>query len=648
MRGPRPLPAACRDGAASRTPPALPVGPRQWPKAFRPSAVAGLLAVAAVTGSDVGAQPLAPPKSATLDPVVVTASRGPQSVLDLLADVTVIGADDIARAGAQSLPELLQRQPGVEIVQNGGPASVSGVFLRGTNRGQVLVLIDGVRLASQSVGATSLEAIPLEQIERIEILRGPASSLYGADAIGGVIQVFTRRGTAGLTGSASAGYGTYGTWSAAAGVGGSAGPFRLSAQLGAKGSAGFDAIADPRNFAANDDRDGYAGNNASASATLPWAAGQELSAQYFYSRLDAQYDGGPGHDDRTITTLQSWQVASRNQLAESWVSRLSAGAGTDDSVSETGYGDFPFRTVQRQYAWQNDVALPRGALTLGLERREESVATDAEFAVTTRTTNAAFAIYQLRVAAHALQANLRVDDASQYGNHTTGAVAYGYTPAPGLRFTAAYGTAFKAPSFNDLYYPGFSNPSLVPETSRNAEAGAYWSGGGDVADGRWQLRAIAYRNRVDDLIVFQCDAAFNCAPQNADRATMQGVTLGADATIGTATVTASVDLQSPRNDTTDTLLPRRARQHGAITVAQQAGPLRVGAELVASSYRYDDAANLVRLAGYGILNLTAEWTLSPRWTVQVRANNVFDRDYELAAGYATGGATVFAALRWQP
>ena len=625
--------------------------PRSLPPRRAGTALAAaVLALLATADGAAQGQPAGRPTP--LEPVVVTASRGPQAVIDLLADVTSIGPEEIGRAGAQSLPELLQRQPGVEIVQNGGPGSVSGVFLRGTNRGQVLVLIDGVRLASQSVGATSLEAIPLDQIERIEILRGPASSLYGADAIGGVIQVFTRRGTGELSGSATAGYGTYDTWSASAGMAGSAGPVKLSAQLAARGSRGFDAIVDPRNFAANGDRDGYGGNSASASATLPWAAGQELAAQYFYSRLDAQYDGGPGHDDRTITTLESWQVASRNRLTEGWTSQLSAGAGIDDSVSQTGYGDYPFRTVQRQYAWQNDFALPRGTLTVGLERREEEVATEAGFPVTSRTTDAAFAIGQWRHGAHALQANVRVDDASQYGAHTTGALAYGYTAAPGLRFTAGYGTAFKAPSFNDLYYPGFSNPSLLPETSRNVEAGVYGSGSGVLPEGgaavRWQARAIAYRNRVDDLIVFQCDAAFNCAPRNAERATMQGVTLGAGATFGATTLDGSLDLQSPQNDTTDKLLPRRARRHGALTASHQAGPLRVGAEVIASSYRYDDAANLVRLAGYGILNLTADWVLARQWALQLRANNVFDRDYQLAAGYSTGGATLYAGLRWQP
>ena len=149
----------------------------------------------------------------------MTASRTPQPIADLLADVTVIGRDEIARSGAQSLTELLQRQPGVEITMNGGPGSTSGAFLRGANRGQTLVLIDGLRVGSSSVGATSLEAIPLDQIERIEILRGPASSLYGADAIGGVIQVFTsaRKATR-SRGSVAAGYGTYDTRNANGGA----------------------------------------------------------------------------------------------------------------------------------------------------------------------------------------------------------------------------------------------------------------------------------------------------------------------------------------------------------------------------------------------------------------------------------------------
>jgi vitamin B12 transporter len=339
-------------------------------------------------------------------------------------------------------------------------------------------------------------------------------------------------------------------------------------------------------------------------------------------------------------------VASRNRLAPFWVSQLAAGEGTDDSVSQTGFGNFPFKTTQRQYVWQNELTLPLGMLTAGLERREEHIATESDFAVNSRNTDSIFGIYQLRDGPGALQVNLRRDDSSQYGGKTTGAVAYGYRVAPSLRLTAGASTGFKAPSFNDLYFPGFSNPSLSPETSRNAEIGAYGYGTG--FGGTWEARAIGYRNRVSQLIVLECDALFNCIPRNVARALLEGVTFGFDARFGATTVTASLDLQNPEDELTGLLLPRRAREHGALSLGHTIGPVRLGAEVVASSYRYDDATNTRRLAGYGILNLTVEWEVAKGWTAFARADNVFDRDYQLSIDFSTGGATLFAGLRWRP
>lgn len=598
-----------------------------------------------VIASAALAQTSPPPKAAIVEPVFVTATRTSQPILDLLADVTSIGPEEIARSGAQSLAELLQRQPGIEIVQNGGPGATSGVFLRGANTAQTLVLIDGMRVSSSTSGATALEAIPLSEIDHIEILRGPASSLYGADAIGGVVQVFTRSGAKGFAASASAGYGTYETSQVSAALSGGNDRARFAVSAGARRSDGFNAIVNPANFSYAPDRDGYRGESVSANGSFSFAPEQEASVQYFRSRLDNQYDGGDNFDDRTITTLESWQVATRNRLASFWVSRLSAGEGSDDSQSKTGFGDFPFRTRQRQYAWQNDLTLPFGDLTLAYERREERVNGDSGFAVTERNTDSGTAVYRFHYDAHALQANLRVDDSSQFGTRTTGALAYGYRISPAWRLTLAGGTAFKPPTFNDLYFPGFSNPDLQPETSRNVEGGVYWnaSGGGI----RFETRVIAWYNRVRDLIVFQCDADFNCAPQNVDDATLKGVTLGTDATWRDTRVTASVDLQSPRDDASGHLLPRRARSHGALTLRQQAGPVTLGAEMIASSLRYDDAENTRRMGGYAIVNLIAEWPLSHGVTLFARADNLFDKNYELAADFSTGGARFFAGVRWR-
>ncbi len=496
------------------------------------------------------------------------------------------------------------------------------------------------------MGATSLEAIPLDQIERIEILRGPASSLYGADAIGGVIQVFTKQADGGtFVPNAAAGYGTHDTRNVSGSVRGALGPLRLSLQAGGTRSGGFNAIVNPSNFSYNGDHDGYATENVGLNAAFPWASGQEFAATYFRNRLNNQFDGGPGFDDRTITTLEAWSMVSRNRLAERWRSTLTVGTGSDDSVSQTAFGDFPFKTTQRQYAWQNDLTLPLGALSVIVERREEHLATDSGFAVTDRDTNSATGVYQLRHGAFALQANLRRDDSSQYGGQTTGGIALGYQLSPAWRLTAGYSSGFKAPSFNDLYFPGFSDPTLRPETSDNAEVGAYWSA--SYGELRWEARAIGYHNKVAQLIVFACDASFNCLPRNVNRATLEGVTLGLDATWRDTRIKASLDLQRPEDDATGNLLPRRARRHGAVQVLQQAGPVQVGIELVASSRRYDNAANTVRLAGYGIVNLTAEWPFAKGWSLVARGSNVFDQNYELTADYATGGATVFAGVRWQ-
>ena len=604
--------------------------------------------VIALALSTTAAAQTAQTASTTLDPVVVTAARAAQPIAEALADVTVIGADEILRSGVQSLAELLQRQPGVEIVQNGGPGAVSGALLRGANRGQTLVLIDGLRAGSSSAGSTTLEAIPLDQIDRIEILRGPASSLYGADAIGGVIQVFTKRpqGTA-LTPNFSAGYGTYNTGTVSAGLAGTSGPVRYALQVGGRTSDGFNAIVNPDNYSFNPDRDGLSTANLSANLVWTWASGQELSLQYFGNRLNSQFDGGaPYFDDRTITTVQTWSASSRNRVNDVWTSLLTAGQGSDNSESQTSYGNSMFKTTQRQYFWQNDFTLPMGALGVIFERREEHLATDADFATTQRDTNSATGVYQLRVDAFSLQANLRRDDSNQYGGKTTGGLALGYKLSPAWRMTAGYSTGFKAPSFNDLYYPGYSNPGLVPETSRNVEVGIYWMGAaGEV---RWEARAIGYRNEVSQLIVFECDASFNCAPQNVDRATLEGATLGLDLNWRDTRVTASLDLQNPTDDATGKLLPRRARTHGAVQAQQQAGPVQLGLEFVASSLRYDDAADTVKMGGYGIVNLTAEWAFAKGFTLLLRGNNVLNKNYQLAADFATGGSTVYASLRWQP
>jgi vitamin B12 transporter len=605
---------------------------------WRDRVLLGTACVASCT-SFVNAQPAS--RAAVLDPIVVTAARTPQRLDELIADVTVIGPDEIARAGAQSLADLLQRQPGVQIVVSGGPGSTSGAFLRGANSNQTLVLINGLRIGSSTTGTSPLEAIPLEQIDHIEILRGPAASLYGADAIGGVIQVFTRNAGSALAANASAGYGTYNTSQFGAGISGTDNAWRFALQGGYRASSGFNAIWNPDNFSYNPDRDGYTNGSGSGSLSYDFAPEQQVSAQLFYSRLNTQFDAGPDFDDRTITTEQSYAVASRNRLASFWRSTLEVGVSSDDSASQTGFGPSRFKTLQRQYMWQNDFTMPIGALSLALVRREERLDTDVAFAVTSRNTNTIVGVYQLYEGPHALQVNLRHDESSQYGGQTSGAFSYAYTIAPGLRASASYGTGFKAPTFNDLYYPGFSNPDLQPETARNFETALRF------ADNELNAGVVAYRNRVRDLIVFQCDALFNCAPQNVASAMLEGITFEFQGLFGETGVKASADFERPFDDATGNVLPRRARRYAAAEVTQAFGPLQLGVQLAAVSARFDDAANARRMDGYALVNLTAQYALAMRWTLFAVLGNVFNKNYELAADYNTMGANIFAGVRYR-
>jgi vitamin B12 transporter len=358
--------------------------------------------------------------------------------------------------------------------------------------------------------------------------------------------------------------------------------------------------------------------------------------------MNAQFDSGlPLFDDRTITTVQSYAAASRNRITTFWKSTLEAGVSQDDSRTQLSFGPSDFKTTQRQYLWQNDFDLALGALSVAFIRREERLSTEQDFAVTSRDTNAVLGIYQLQQGPHALQLNLRRDQSSQYGGETSGSAAYAYTIIEGLRASASYGTGFKAPTFNDLYFPEFSNPDLVPETSRNVELALRY--------GSATLNAgvIGYRNKVRELIVFSCDADFNCAPQNVANATLEGVTFELQAMVAETTLKASLDLADPHDDATGKLLPRRARQYGAIDATQNFGALQLGAQLIASSARYDDAAGTRRMGGYAALNLNVAWALAPHWTLFAVAGNVFDRHYELAADYNVAGANLFAGVRYR-
>jgi vitamin B12 transporter len=583
------------------------------------------------------------------DTVVVTANRMPQRADDVIPDTVVIGSEDIARAGAGSVADVLRRQRGIEIGRNGGAGTNTTVFLRGANSNQVVVLVDGVRIGAATTGAAAWNAMPLSAIDHIEIVYGPLSSLYGADAIGGVVQIFTKTSEGRPAFSAGAGGGTYGTNQYDASVHGSTGGAHgvTYALSGAREeSDGFSATR-PGAFGYNPDDDGYTRNSVNGRVALRLADGHEIGAQFLQSRLNAQYDSGSSaFDAHNIQQVDSHAVFLNDRILPIWRSSIQL-ARSDDKLgsftSTAPSGTSQLNTRQDEFTWQNTFDLNGDTLQVLAGHRKEQVVSSATRDVNrTRITNSVAAAYDLRRGSHLLDVSVR-NDRSGYGSKTTGAAGYGYEFTNDLRATASVGTSFRAPTFNELYYPNYGLPGNRPERGRNAEAAVQYRVAGV------DLQANYYRNRLTDMIVSvtPCPGrpGGSCA-YNVDHALLEGLTLAADTHIGNLDLRASADLQDPHDETTGKQLARRARRHASIAADYSLGQVDAGAELQASGRRFDDAANANRLGGYALLNLYTTWHMTRDWSLLVRVDNAADKAYELARNYGTAGRTWFAGLRY--
>lgn len=581
------------------------------------------------------------------DTVVVTATRQATRSNELLSDVSVITREQIEQAGQTTIEQLLAQQPGLEYSANGGPGQGSSIFIRGANGNHTLLLVDGQRVGSATTGAANFSGLPLAQIERIEILRGPASSLYGADAIGGVIQVFTKRGDGPARINASTGYGSYGTSDSNVGISGGNDVVSYSLQGGYYETKGFSAIRNPLApwGVYNSDRDGFKRSALSGGLSVRPAPGHEVGLNFVAADGTNQYDNGPGNDAGMRQETSSASIYSRNQLAKDWTSTLRVGQSVDDSTTlRNGIAGSVFRTQQDQVSWQNDVRLPVGKALLAAEYLRQEVASTSTYTITERSIKSLLAGWSVSLGNHRLQANLRRDDNSQFGGKTTGNAAWGYQFTPDWRGHVSYGTAFKAPTFNDLYYPGGSgNPNLTPESARNAEAGLTWE------KGSHRFSATYFKNKVSDLIAWApvSPGSYLWTPMNVNQATLSGTSLAYSGSVGAFSGGVSIDLQRARDDETGKRLARRADEQLKAHLAWTSGTLKLGGEWQLVGERYENAANTQKLGGYGLLNLFAERRLDREWTLFARANNVFDKQYELARDYATAGASLFVGIRYQ-
>ena len=566
--------------------------------------------------------------------LVVTPTRVAEPLDQSLAAVSIISREDIELSAAEDLFDLLRLQPGVDIVRTGGAGTQTSVFLRGSNSNHVLVLIDGVRVSSANTGAYAWEQLPLSQVERVEIVRGPRGSLYGSDAIGGVIQVFTRSNPDPY---ARVTAGSYGTAEVEGGWGYRGERSQLSVSAGYRDVDGFSA-QNPNGFSYHPDDDGLE----AASLGIKGSTDAEYGG-WRYSLLAtdprSEFDHGRSDAEQILSSLQFHGGFSPN-----WDYQLQGGYIQDELFTDFEFFTTDFTSRRYELSWQNQLHLSDAdQFSFGADfYRESGISADSWDE--DRHNAGLFASYDRRIQRLHLQVGARMDDNSRFGQKFTGQAALGYDMGRAWQVTASYGSAFRGPNLSEQYSPGFGglfagNPNLDPESSTSAELGLYWQHG-TIG----QASAVVYRTDVDDLIAFNGEF-FQAI--NIDRARLEGIELQYSLARNGWLLKASATLQHTEDLLSGQQLLRRPEEKGAVTLDRRfTNGSWLGIEWFHSGERQDFGG--ITLASYDLLNLRAGWAFTPAWRLEFRGDNVTDKFYEPAYGFNAAGRAWYLSIAWLP
>ena len=577
--------------------------------------------------------------AAQLKETVVSATRIPARADELVSDVVVINRAEIEKSAGRTLPELLARVPGLQFNSNGGLGKNSSVILRGTEARHTILLIDGVRYGSATAGTPAWDNIPVDMIERIEVLKGPASALYGSEAVGGVVQIFLRKGAQGFRPYASATAGSAAYRQLAAGFAGGAGQVTYTLGVQKTREGGFSATNSRAGGSFNPDQDGFDQDALNTSVAWQITSDFKLDASLLYANSVNHTDDGLGRDTRYAGRTRVASTGVEGRFAPGWKSQLRFGQSEDTSRAIVAAPSvFPglFKTTQDQLTWQNDIDTRFGVLLAGVEQLRQKVDSTTAYTVKDRQVLSYFVGINGSEGAHSWQANLRRDQNSQFGASSTGFAGYGLSITPAWRVNASYGTSFVAPSFNQLYFPGFGNAALQPESGRNTDLGATWSEAGHT------VKLVLFDNRIRGFITS------TTLPANVPQARIQGVSLAYDGSFGPLALRASADALNPRNEVTGKRLPRRSASQFRFGADYDVGAWTFGGSLLRAGSSFNDTANLQPLDGYTTADLYADYKLSQDWKLQARVNNLTNKPYETILGYNQPGRGVFVTVRWQP
>ncbi|MBV8273416.1 MAG: TonB-dependent receptor [Cupriavidus sp.] len=592
----------------------------------------------------------------TLAPVVVTASRMAQSVTEALPSTTVVTQEDIVNSQAPDLRSLLRNQAGVEFATNGGIGTNTSLFMRGANSNQVLIMIDGVRISSVSSGTAQIANILPDQIDHIEVVRGNVSSLYGSDAIGGVVQIFTKNGVGQAPGAnAAVEYGSNNTRQGTVGYGGQVGDTSFNVTGSMLKTDSFSAInaaqwnADnpksaARGIGPNPNNNPYENKSVSGQIKHKFTQDWDAGVAAYYSNSQLSFDntfGKPTDDNRMDSVLYTLSAFVNGKVLPDWTTHFRI-AQSQDRSEGTLNGQFNslFNTRTRQFNWQNEYALtPNHTLLFGTDWLQQEL-DSSSYNAPTRNVFSVYGGYEGRIGSHQIQLNARNDHYSDFGDQASFSAGYGYYVTSAVKLIGRLSNAFRAPTFNELYFPFFGQPNLQPERAKSAEVGVQV----ETAQ-TGLLRVTAFETRYDNLIVAALQPSGMFLAQNVNKAKVQGVEASWRANLLGTDVGASVTFQNPVDQTNDSQLLRRARRHASFDVGRNFGNWRFGGEWLVSSARLDSGSRT--LGGYGIVNLNARYNIDKQWFVAARVENLFDKNYQLAYPYNTQGRAGFITLGWR-
>ena len=600
-----------------------------------------------------------------LDKIVVTATRTPTKTSNVIAQTRVIDSEELQRYQGQTVQEVISRQPGFSYFSNGGMGSTSNSYVRGYDKRQVLVLVDGIRYSSVDDGGAALNLLPAEQVERIEVLYGASgSSIYGADAMGGVIQIFTKGSNIEQNKfSVTLGAGSHDHY-----LYGATAQFRndqgtsLSLSASRNETKGFSAVS-PDGYGYNKDDDGFKSNNYSLNLNQKVNDTITVGISGLYADSTTDIDSADIYDwqspyEKLESALPDAYVDQKNGVASAYIqfkdaektAKLTYGYSVADSSTYEYESkiDNPdkYDTTQQQVNLTGDYKLPLGTAIYGIEHLKQQLDSSV-YEADDRKVTGGYLGYFLSKENIDAQLNVRYDDYSDFDSETTYNLGAAYRFTPDLRVGANYAKGYRAPSFTQLFGPTSwgGNPNLKPETSDNYETFI------EYANSLQSTRLTGYKNKVENLIA--SDGANTTEYPygkniNIDNSKIEGVTLTSDWNIDNYLFGLSYDYQKAKDDSgkgnDGNYLPIRPENKGLVYIGYQLSDIDIRAEYQYVDDYYYDATNNTKVDSYNLVNISGSYKLSDNLSMTARLNNVFNEKYITAPGYNTDGTNFFTSL----